>query len=168
LARAEVETMKVRWRVTGIVLAVVAFLAGAEVLSADPKSGHGSTALPEESRGLFLEKCSRCHEPERAYGVITDRTLWARTIASMALRDRAWIPSGTVRRILDYSIYYRPYQRSVFRSYCGGCHDWKELRSLRKNEAQWRTCITYMAQRHGGEITREEIELLVCGLQEPI
>ena len=40
--------------------------------------------------------------------------------------------------------------------------------SLRKNETQWRTCITYMAQRYGGEITREEVELLVCGLEEGI
>ena len=160
--------MRGRWRESGVLLVVAVLLAWPGGQPAASERRGGPTAPMESVRRLFLEKCSRCHEPERAYRVITDRPLWTRTVASMAIMDRHWIPPEAVRRILDYSIYYRPHQRTVFRRYCGGCHDREELRYLRKNEAQWRICITYMAQRYGGEISKEEVELLVCGLDEGI
>lgn len=116
------------------------------------------------SRAAFLQRCSHCHEPERAYTVIDDYTQWVLTVARMAIKDRGWISSEDVKRLVGYYAEHSRFRMTLFQDRCGGCHTWEEVRGMGKNPNQWRTWIRYMSQRHVGEMTSEECELLACGL----
>jgi len=118
-----------------------------------------------ESRNIFLEKCSRCHEPERAYTVIVERKEWTVTVARMAVKDRAWMAAADVKRIIAYQADYPAVQQAVFDKKCGSCHKWDEIRGFEMGDSQLRLYINFMSQRHGGEITMEECELLLSGLK---
>ncbi len=148
--------------VVGVLLLLLLGAAGKVAYSvADPVRNN---LRPFNTRDIFLERCSRCHEPEKAYGAIGNKPAWSRTVASMAIRDRSWIPPDDVRMILDYQDYYRTHTRLIFQQHCGGCHAPGEIARGGRSESQWRTIITYMANRRGSGITSEERELLVVGL----
>lgn len=133
-----------------------------------PRSLAGSDGLPEPpktaSRGVFLDKCSRCHEPERGYEVIEDYREWVLIVARMSIKDRSWIAPEEVRQIIAYHGSYLGDGITLFTERCGECHTREELRGLDKSAGQWRTWIRFMAGRHGSEVTAEECELLLCSL----
>lgn len=140
-------------------------LPAGSLTAADGEEGVSSARA---SRNLFLDKCSYCHEPERGYAVITGRKEWAVTVARMAVKDRAWIPASDVKRLLAYQADYPAVQQAVFGKKCGRCHKWDEVRAFEMGSSQLRLYINFMSQRHGSEITMEECELLLSGLQNGI
>ena len=92
-------------RVTGYVLSILLavpiflFLPAGSPAAAE---GEESVSSARGSRSIFLEKCSHCHEPERAYAIIAGRKDWTVTVARMAVKDRAWMPAADVRRVIAY------------------------------------------------------------------
>ena len=140
-------------------------LSPGSLTAADGEEGVSSARA---SRDIFLGKCSHCHEPERGYAVIGARKEWAVTVARMAVKDRDWIPAADVKRLIAYQEDYRPVQQAVFEKKCGRCHKWDEVRAFEMGSSQLRLYINFMSQRHGGEITMEECELLLSGLQSGI
>ena len=126
----------------------------------------GSAVPSADLREIFLEKCSRCHEPERSYSVINDYRAWVLTVARMSIKDRHWIAPEDVKHIIAYHGSYRAEGVALFDERCGECHTREKLGSLGKSAGQWRTWIRFMAQRHGREVTDEECELLLCSLTE--
>lgn len=149
--------------------ALLAALCIFTVTGGTPAAGRGggppAGPAPPASRTVFLEKCGRCHEPERAYRIMEDWTTWVLTVARMAVKDRQWIPPEDVRQIIAYHSVYRTHQRSLFQEHCGECHAWERLQEIEKSPSQMRTWIKFMTQRHHGQdLTREECELILCGL----
>lgn len=116
------------------------------------------------SRTFFLQKCSRCHEPERAYDIIAAGPGWKGTVAAMAIKDRTWMPPEAVRAIISYGTYYPVHVRLLFHDRCSGCHSLEEVKSHTRSPAQWRTMVTYMAKRRELGMTDEERALLAAGL----
>ena len=144
--------------------AAVSIVCAAGEIS-QPTEVAGSAVPSADLREIFLEKCSRCHEPERAYTVIVERKEWTVTVARMAVKDRAWMAAADVKRIIAYQADYPAVQQAVFDKKCGSCHKWDEIRGFEMGDSQLRLYINFMSQRHGGEITMEECELLLSGLK---
>lgn len=155
-----------RWFVVLSILlmvpAILLFTAGSPTAADDEEEASSA----RDSRNIFLEKCSHCHEPERAYALIDGRKEWTVTVARMAVKDRAWMPAADVKRIIAYQSDYPATQQAMFEEKCGRCHKWDEVRGFEMGDSQLRLYINFMSQRHGGEITMEECELLLCGLRK--
>lgn len=150
-----------RFALALVVAALVVHAPGGGLLR--PRGAMGDPAAAT-ARGVFLVKCSRCHGAERAYVAIGKPASWGRAVATMALKDRAWLPPEAVREVLSYRRHLAPHQRTLFERCCGSCHAPSGLETLEKNRSQWRTCVTYMARRRCEGITSEEVELLLLRL----
>lgn len=154
--------MKGWWRRAVLLLAAGAVLTASPVAAVAAESS--LTSRGYRSRALFLDKCSHCHPAERGYDAAADRVEWVRAVAIMALKDRAWIEPADVSHLIEYFQYCRIAQRLLFQRQCGDCHLAGELRVKSKSPSQWRTRIAYMAHRHGGDLSDEELALLRFGL----
>ena len=111
-------------------------------------------------RALFLEKCSSCHDAGIAYGAMSSRLQWMRTVAAMALKEDAAMDREAVRDLFAYQSYCRAHARTLFSRLCGECHDFETMEVTGRSLRQWRTMVTYMAGRWGVPVTDEERELL--------
>jgi len=153
------------WKQFAVLWAVALIFAGANEAGFATGSPARAETILHTSRDLFLEKCSRCHEEERAYDIISHRLNWMRTVASMAVKNRSWMPPEAVEDILHYRTYYPIHMRALFQHRCGECHGLDELRRRPRSAGQWQTLITYMSKRWGLDVTDEERALLVAGLR---
>jgi cytochrome c5 len=110
---------------------------------------------------LFLEKCSLCHEPDRALAVFKDPEVWAQTIKRMQYYSKGAITNQQARELVDFHVTEQQKEINAFKETCTQCHDDERINSRSMSEEQWLATIKRMQQKAPDLISDEKINLLV-------
>ena len=111
---------------------------------------------------LFLEKCSSCHEPKRAFSVFKDPEVWAQTIKRMQYYSKGQITDQEANRLIDFHVREQQREINAFKETCTRCHDDRRINNRSKTEDQWLATIKRMQQKAPDLITDEKITLLAA------
>jgi len=127
--------------------------------------GRGSARLsPDIKSGmtLFLEKCSTCHDPDRALTVIKDPEVWSQTIKRMQYYSKGAITDSEVNKLVDFHVTEQEREINTFEQTCTRCHDDKRINSRSMSEAEWLATIKRMQLKAPELITDEKVNLLAA------
>ena len=111
---------------------------------------------------LFIEKCSACHEPDRALSVIKDPEVWAKTVKRMQYYSKGEISDEQVNEIVDFHVFEQQREIEAFQQTCTKCHDDARINSRSMSEDEWLATIRRMQQKAPDLITDEKITLLAA------
>ena len=111
---------------------------------------------------LFVEKCSTCHEPERALSVIKDPEVWAQTVKRMQYYSKGEITDEQVNEIVDFHVSEQQLEIETFQQTCTRCHDDERINSRSMSEDEWLATIKRMQQKAPDLITDEKITLIAA------
>jgi cytochrome c5 len=110
---------------------------------------------------LFVEKCSACHEPDRALTVLKDPEVWAQTIKRMQYYSKGAITNQQAKELVDFHVTEQQKEINAFKETCTQCHDDERINSRSMSEEQWLATIKRMQQKAPDLISDEKINLLV-------
>lgn len=121
-------------------------------------------AQPELKRGvvLFLEKCSTCHQPDRALAVIKDPQVWALTIKRMQSYSKGAITDRDAQDLVEFHVSEQQREIATFKETCTKCHDDERITSRSMSEEQWLATIKRMREKAPELITDEKVNLLAA------
>jgi cytochrome c5 len=122
----------------------------------------GSSRVPPRGVTLFLEKCSTCHEPERALTVIKDPEVWSQTIKRMQYYSKGEITDREVNELVDFHVNEQQREIDTFRQTCTRCHDDKRINSRSMSEEEWLATIKRMQLKAPDLISNEKVALLAA------
>ena len=111
---------------------------------------------------LFVEKCSACHDPNRALTVIKDPDIWAQTIKRMQYYSKGAISKQEVEELIDFHVTEQQREISTFEETCTKCHDDERINSRSMSEEQWLSTIKRMQQKAPELISDEKVNLLAA------
>jgi cytochrome c5 len=111
---------------------------------------------------LFLEKCSSCHEPERALAVFKEPQLWARTIKRMQYYSKGAFTDKEAEVLVDFHVDEQQRELNAFNETCTKCHDTERINSRSMSDLQWLEIIRRMQQKAPELILDEKINLLAA------
>jgi len=111
---------------------------------------------------LFVEKCSACHDPNRAFTVIKDPEVWAQTIKRMQYYSKGAITDQEAQDIVDFHVTEQQREINAFNETCMKCHDDERINSRSMSEEQWLATIKRMQQKAPELISDEKINLLAA------
>ncbi len=125
----------------------------------------GKEALPvaKESTNvisLFLEKCSSCHEAERAMEVFKDDELWVETINKMQARSEGVISDQDAETLIKFHINEQKKEVETFEKTCTICHTDERINKRSMTSEEWLAIVKRMQQKAPDLITDEKVELL--------
>lgn len=110
--------------------------------------------------GLFLEKCSSCHQPGRALTVIKDPEAWTQTIKRMQNYSNGAITDPEVNELVAFHVTVQQKEISTFAETCTKCHTDERINSRSMSEEQWLETIKRMQRKAPQLITDEKVNLL--------
>jgi len=140
----------------------VLLAAGAGCPLADDES---LTLLRIESpRFVFLQHCSRCHEPGRAYRAAFDGATWRQTVHRMAGWHNTYIDRESEERIVGYLGDIAAYREAFFAARCSRCHSREELGARVDGGADCCGRMGAAPREAAGAVTGEECALILSGL----
>jgi mono/diheme cytochrome c family protein len=116
----------------------------------------------ERGMALFVEKCSSCHDPKRAFSVIKDPEIWAQTIKRMQHYSQGAISNEEAEAIVNFHVTEQQREIIAFRDTCTKCHNDERIESRSMSEEQWLATIKRMQQKAPELITDEKINLLAA------
>ncbi|KPK24427.1 MAG: hypothetical protein AMJ61_13790 [Desulfobacterales bacterium SG8_35_2] len=111
---------------------------------------------------LFEEKCSSCHEPNRALTVIKDPAVWAQTIKRMQYYSKGAISDQEAKELVDFHVTAQQREIDAFEKTCTKCHDDERINSRSMSEEQWLATIKRMQQKAPELISDEKVYLLAA------
>ena len=111
---------------------------------------------------LFVEKCSSCHEPDKALSVIKDPEIWAQTIKRMQYYSKGAITDQQAKRLVDFHVTKQQKEINAFKETCTQCHDDERINSRSMSEEQWLATIKRMQQKAPELISDEKTNLLAA------
>jgi len=133
-----------------------------KVLEEDLKNIPGKTIDERQGMQLFAEKCSRCHELDKALTVIKDADVWEQTIKRMQYYSKGSISDQEAKGLVDFHVTEQQREISAFRETCTRCHDDERINSRSMSEEQWLAVIKRMQQKAPELISDEKIQLLAA------
>jgi mono/diheme cytochrome c family protein len=119
---------------------------------------------PEMKRGaaLFVEKCSACHNPNRAFSVIKDPEVWAQTLKRMQTYSKGAITDDQAAEIVNFHVTQQQRELNTFQETCSKCHDDERINSRSMSDEQWLATIKRMQQKAPELITDEKVTVLAA------
>jgi mono/diheme cytochrome c family protein len=110
---------------------------------------------PEMKRGaaLFVEKCSTCHNPNRAFSVIKDPEVWA---------QKGAITDDQAAEIVTFHVTQQQRELNTFQETCTKCHNDERINSRSMSDEQWLATIKRMQQKAPELITDEKVTILAA------
>jgi cytochrome c5 len=111
---------------------------------------------------LFEEKCSSCHEPNRALTVIKDPAVWVQTIKRMQYYSKGAISDQEAKELVEFHVTAQQREIDTFEKTCTKCHDDERINSRSMSEDQWLATIKRMQQKAPELITDEKVYLLAA------
>jgi len=111
---------------------------------------------------LFVEKCSSCHEPNRALTVIKDPEVWAQTIKRMQYYSKGAITDQEAKELVVFHVTQQQREINAFKETCTKCHDDARINSRSMSEEQWIATIKRMQLKAPELISDEKIVLLAA------
>ena len=116
----------------------------------------------EQGRALFVEKCSACHDPQRAFSVIKDPEIWAQTIKRMQYYSQGAISNEEAEVLVSFHITEQQREINAFKETCTKCHNDERIDNRSMSEEQWLATIRRMQKKAPELITDEKINLLAA------
>jgi len=119
---------------------------------------------PEMKRGaaLFVEKCSACHNPNRAFSVIKDPEVWAQTLKRMQTYSKGAITDDQTAEIVNFHVTQQQRELDTFQETCTKCHDDERINSRSMSDEQWLATLKRMQQKAPELITDEKVTVLAA------
>lgn len=136
-------------------------LRAARMLRRAIGSGSGEKT-PEEPRivEVFVEKCSACHNLERALAAEKDEDAWRRTIAIMSGKRGSPLKPNDVEALVRLHVERQKTEQEVFRQDCAKCHPAERALEKIMTKNEWRDTVKRMAARASAPMSDEEIDLV--------
>jgi mono/diheme cytochrome c family protein len=122
--------------------------------------------LPDKELGLsvFEQKCSNCHDVNRAFTLERDEASWRKLIAAMRQKKGSDISDNEVELIVGHHIEGQKTARELFEKKCKNCHERRSLMSppqAVKTPEEWERTVRRMMIREGQALDDETIDTLV-------
>ena len=126
--------------------------------------GKGDSEQPDLQEGLelFLQKCSSCHNPERALSVIKDPEVWTQTVKRMQQYSKGEISDSDAEKLVDFHVNRQQEEINTFQETCTKCHNDDRINSRSMSEEQWLATIRRMQQKAPELISDEKVNLLAA------
>lgn len=134
------------------------------VLLVSCQAGKEKKAMrPPELPGaaLFREKCSKCHELERALQATKDEAAWGNAIRRMRDQHKADISERELDQLVIYHTERQKMEAAIFQEKCQKCHPGKIFLEKNLTPSQTRELIRRMQEKAGSTVTDEDVELIV-------
>ena len=116
----------------------------------------------EQKKVLFVQKCSACHDPNRAFGVVKDPEVWAQTIKRMQYYSKGAISDQDAQELIDFHVNEQQKEIDTFNDTCTKCHNDDRISSKSMSEEQWLATIKRMQLKAPELISDEKINLLAA------
>jgi mono/diheme cytochrome c family protein len=116
----------------------------------------------QEGMALFAEKCSDCHELDRALTLFKDPELWDQTIKRMQYYSKGAITDLEANELVDFHVTLQQREINTFKETCTQCHDEKRINNRSMTDEQWVATIKRMQQKAPELIPDEKINLLAA------
>jgi mono/diheme cytochrome c family protein len=135
-----------------------------DILGETPGDKPGMQKDTEFQKGmaLFAEKCSACHELQKALSVIKDPEVWEQTIKRMQSYSKGTITDQEVQELVDFHVTEQQREINTFRETCTVCHDDERINRRSMSEEQWLATIKRMQKKAPELITDEKVSLLTA------
>jgi mono/diheme cytochrome c family protein len=120
----------------------------AEVVRPDDRPGHF----------VFEQRCSKCHDLNRAFTLERDEDAWTKLVAAMGQKTGSGINNDEVSMIVSYHVKRQQKARELFEQKCKNCHERMNLLSppqMEKTPEEWRITVKRMMSK-AGEVTDDE------------
>ncbi|MEW6218791.1 MAG: hypothetical protein AB1634_04555 [Thermodesulfobacteriota bacterium] len=124
-------------------------------LGRDPEKPGGPIAL-------FLDKCSSCHEPERALGVFQDQDAWHSTLVVMQRYSKGAISDADVEELVAFHVDQQRREVQVFETTCSACHPAERATAHSLSDEEWLELIRRMQSKAPDLISDEKIRILMA------
>lgn len=110
--------------------------------------------------GIFIEKCSQCHEPERALTVYKDEKAWEATVKRMEGYSQGNISDSEAGQLVNFHVSEQRREVDTFQKTCTVCHTDERIVNRSMTAAEWLDTVRRMQQKAPGLITDEKVEVL--------
>jgi mono/diheme cytochrome c family protein len=122
--------------------------------------------LPDKELGssVFEQKCSNCHDVNRAFTLERDEASWRKLIVAMRQKTGSDISDNEVELIVGHHIERQKKARELFEKKCKNCHERRSLMSppqALKTPEEWERTVRRMMSREGEALDDESIDILV-------
>jgi cytochrome c5 len=111
---------------------------------------------------LFAEKCTVCHELDKALTVIKDPQVWEQTIKRMQSYSKGAITDQQAKELVDFHVTEQQREINAFQESCTICHDDERVNRRSMSEEQWLATIRRMQKKAPELISDEKINLLTA------
>ena len=126
------------------------------------KQLHKDNRYRQKDMALFLDKCSSCHQANRALSVIKDPMVWDMTIKRMQNYSKGSISDLDAQEIVDFHVTQQQKEIDNFKETCTKCHDDERINKRSMSEDQWLETIKRMQKKAPELITDEKVILLAA------
>lgn len=116
----------------------------------------------QEGMALFVEKCSECHELNRALTVFRDPEVWDQTIKRMQSYSKGGISDQQAEELVGFHVTEQQREIHAFKETCTQCHDDQRINSRSMSDDQWLATIKRMQKKAPELISDEKINLLAA------
>lgn len=114
----------------------------------------------QQNMSLFEEKCSVCHNPDRALTVFKDQDAWEETIRRMQYYSKGEISDSQARKLVDLHVNRQQSEIDTFQEICTKCHNDERINSRSMSPEQWLETIKRMQQKAPELISDEKVIIL--------
>lgn len=118
----------------------------------------------EPPHSIFQEKCSKCHDLERAYKLERDEDAWEKLVVAMREKTGSDITDQQAKLIVSYHVNRQNKARELFEKECKNCHERMSLMSpplAVKTPEEWMRTVKRMMSKKGEVPEDETINTLV-------
>jgi mono/diheme cytochrome c family protein len=116
----------------------------------------------QEGMALFVEKCSECHELDRALTVYKDPKILEQTIKKMQSYSKGAITDQQTKELVGFHVSEQQREIIAFKETCTHCHGDKRINNRTLSADQWLETIKRMQQKASELISDEKINLLAA------
>ena len=110
---------------------------------------------------LSVEKCSKCHDPQRTLAKMGTMDSWEKTINLMNQKEGGDITHTDVKKLIAYHLAQQTIEQEIFEKDCSQCHQSEETLKKKISREEWRKIIRQMMSRTEKMITNEEVDTLI-------
>jgi cytochrome c5 len=113
-------------------------------------------------KALFVNKCSECHQSNRALRYFNDRKVWEQTLKRMQYYSKGAITNQEIEDLVDFHVTQQQQEIDAFKKTCTKCHDDTRINNRSMSEEQWLETIKRMQQKAPELISDEKVSLLAA------
>lgn len=110
---------------------------------------------------IFKEKCSGCHELERALQSMKGEDAWLETIKRMQEYSEGMITNQEIDKLVSFHVDRQKKEAVLFKEKCQKCHPGKRIEGKNLTPEQTRELVLRMQQRAGNLISDKDVDIIV-------